>query len=145
MIRYARRGLGLALAIAVLTLQGDAAVRQEALGGVYLVEGVNPDGAPYTGVVELTATGAQWQLHYRFEPAGEAVGIGLLQGDVLAVIFQTESGLIGMTAFAVDRSKTPMVLRGQWVVPGHDAVLTETLTRTNVRDPAMLQGPRTGV
>ena len=144
-MRNVLRGHLLAVVLVATALHGDATARQEALGGVYLVEGMNPDGVAYTGVVELTATGAQWHLAWTFEPAGTAIGFGVLQGDVLAVIFQTDGGLIGLAAYAVERSTTPMRLRASWIVPGAADVMTETLVKTVVRDPALLRGPRQGV
>ena len=139
-----RGGVLFLLLSAVLVLQGEAR-QAPALAGVYLVEGVNPDHSPYTGVVELVAQGEQWQLTWSFEPAGEAVGIGVLQGDVHAEIFQTDGGMIGLASYVVDRASTPLRLKAHWIIPGVADVLSETLTKTTVTNPALLRGPRLGV
>lgn len=115
------------------------------LPGVYLCAGTNPDGQPYEAVVEIAQEGEVWALRWTFEPHGQAVGVGVLRGETLAVIYQTESGVIGLVAYTLERDGPELRLVWQWTVPGLPRLLTETLTKTSVRNPALLRGPRVGV
>ena len=105
--------LGLALSPA------SAQIRQ----GFYDVEGQNPDGSIYTGVFGLQdAPGGSWIATWR---VGEVrlVGLGLIQGGVLAVSFVVESNRPGIAAYEVGADGR---LRGTWTTGG--GIGTETLT-----------------
>ena len=119
------------LVLIALTLQGDAAAGQEALSGVYLVDGIGPEGDAYQGAVEITPIGNVWNFHWKFAPAGEAMGVGVRQGEAIAVVYQTDTGSLGVTLYV----RTGETWRGHWTVPGGtDQVFTETLTRSPLRD-----------
>ena len=115
------------------------------LAGIYLCDGTNPDPSkpPYAGAVEITAHDDVWALHWVFDRGEEGLGYGILDGDVLSVIFQTGGG-IGWAAYRVQRDGPALKLIGRWGVPGGPGVLTtETLTRTSAKTLEDVRGPRT--
>ncbi|KHQ52101.1 LIC10280 family protein [Mameliella alba] len=58
--------------------------------GAYRVAGRNPDGSAYTGTLEMTANGAQYQLAWTI--AGQVFrGTGRLEGRILTVDWQGDS------------------------------------------------------
>lgn len=90
--------------------------------GSYVVEGQNPDGSIYGGVFALQdSPGAGWIATWQ---VGEVrlVGLGLIQGGVLAVSFVV-SGRPGIAAYEVQADGR---LRGVWSTGG--GLGTEILT-----------------
>ena len=106
------------------------------LTGLYRCEGINPDGSPYAGRVQITAEGKTWVLSWEFEHGGSGIGLGLWQAGVLAVIFKTNDGTLGVTAYVLTDGR----LVGKWTVPGAGKVFTETLTNTASRVAAPAPG-----
>jgi hypothetical protein len=90
--------------------------------GFYELEGQNPDGSPYGGVFALEpAPGASW---YAVWQVGDVrlVGLGLIQGGVLAVSFVVD-GRPGIATYEVEADGR---LRGTWSTGG--GMGTEVLT-----------------
>ncbi len=90
--------------------------------GLYAVEGQNPDGSTYAGLFALQpTTGAGWIASWQ---VGEVrlVGLGLIQGGVLAISFVVE-GRPGVAAYEVEADGR---LRGSWTTGG--GLGTEILT-----------------
>jgi len=91
--------------------------------GVYAVQGTNPDGSRYDGLVELApAPNNTWRVTWRVE--GNTVrGAGIVNGDVLAVAYVdgTEPGVVAWRILPDGR------LDGPWSVGG--MVGREVLTR----------------
>ena len=116
-----------------LSMFGYAAPADD-LTGQYKVDGTNPvDDSTYTGVIDITGKGEQWALHWTFQQ-GEAVGIGIRQGHVLSVIFQTHDGAIGLVSFAIEENaQGDVTLKGRWTIPGTGVVASEVLTRVTQR------------
>lgn len=112
------RTLLLATALLIPALPAWAQIRE----GLYEVEGQNPDGTTYSGHLSLqTAPGAAWIATWQMSDV-RIVGLGLIQGGVLAISFVVE-GLPGIAAYEVDPDGT---LRGVWTTGG--GLGTETLT-----------------
>ncbi len=106
--------LGPALAAAPAAAQ----IRQ----GLYEVEGQNPDGSPYGGMFALeNAPGASWYATWQVGDV-RLVGLGLIQGGVLAVSFVVD-GRPGVAAYEVEADGR---LRGAWSTGG--GMGTEVLT-----------------
>lgn len=99
------------------------------LAGTYVCEGTNDDGSRYRGTVEVTAQGETWAISWRLEPADPSavsqVGVGLLDGPVLSVIFQDPEHNIGLAQYVIARDE----VRGRWLIPGGTSVLPETWRR----------------
>ena len=112
------------------------------LAGIYLCDGVDLDGKSYGGAVEIVAHGDVWAMRWVFRE-GEGQGFGILEGDVLSVIFQT--GGIGWAAYRVQREGPALTLRGRWTAPGAPLLATETLTRTAAKTLDEVKGQRRGV
>ncbi|MBK1658890.1 hypothetical protein [Paracraurococcus ruber] len=90
--------------------------------GAYQVEGTNPDGSTYEGQFLLQAgPAASWIINWRV--GGEQIiGLGLIQGGVLAVSFVVNNRP-GIAAFEVEADGR---LRGSWTTGG--GMGTEMLT-----------------
>ena len=90
--------------------------------GFYEVEGRNPDGTAYRGVFALeNAPGASWYATWQVGDA-RLMGLGLIQGGVLAVSFVVD-GRPGIATYEVEADGR---LRGTWSTGG--GMGTETLT-----------------
>jgi hypothetical protein len=96
------------------------------LAGVYLCEGVNPEGKPYKGIVEIVQADGFYHVRWTFPPADERqIGFGMLTHGVLAVSYYGGS-TAGLVIYAIEAGK-PLV--GEWVTPGVEGVHAETLTK----------------
>ena len=112
------RTLLLAAALCGLALPAGAQIRQ----GLYAVEGQNPDGSTYAGLFALQeAPGASWVASWQVGDV-QLVGLGLIQGGVLAVSFLA-NGRPGVAAYEVEPDGR---LRGTWTTGG--GLGTEMLT-----------------
>lgn len=105
------------------------------LAGIYLCEGAAM-GMSYTAVVTISPSGEVWDLSWAFEPHGQAVGVGILKDGVLAVVYQLETGDIGLSVYTVRREGSVVRLEGRWTVPGVEGTFPETLTKTTKPLPA---------
>lgn len=113
------------------------------LAGVYVCEGTNPDGQPYTCVVEVVVRGGVFHLHWTL-PEGEAFGFGLVTNGVLSVSFFTGAGEPpGHVAYAIEPGK-PLV--GRWIIAGTPGTYPETLTKlpTDLSAPTPQRGKPRG-
>lgn len=112
--------LGVALVLAAPAVAAD----KVDLTGKYKCEGKNPQGGTYTGTVEIKKKGDVYYLSWAIGPAETYEGIGLLEGDVLAVSYTG-----GVVAYKVEKGPK---LVGRWTLSeGADKgkVFTETLTK----------------
>lgn len=111
----------LALALLGPTLLPDRAAAQ-IRQGFYQVEGRNPDGSPYEGMFALeNAPGASWYATWQVGDV-RLMGLGLIQGGVLAVSFVVD-GRPGIATYEVEADGR---LRGIWSTGG--GMGTEMLT-----------------
>jgi len=110
--------VGLALAWPMTTSAADVA-------GTYKCEGENEMGGKYTGTVTIVKQDQTYRVTWKLGPRETYFGLGVLQGDVLAVSYY-ESRL-GVVAYKVeDDSK---LVGKKAMVKGDGAVTTEILTR----------------
>jgi hypothetical protein len=120
------------------TLVGSASARatpDPELAGLYICDGVNPDGSPYHGLVEIVKHHDAYQLVWSFESEVVALGLGIRSGSVLAVMHYSE--VPGVVAYRIEEGSR---LVDEWSVVGADgAVFSETLTRA----PDQTRGPAT--
>lgn len=108
----------IALLLGAFAMPATAQIRQ----GEYEVEGQNPDGSTYGGIFALQdAPGAGWIATWQVGDV-RLVGLGLVQGGVLAVSFVV-SGRPGIAAYEVQEDGR---LRGVWSTGG--GLGTEALT-----------------
>lgn len=125
------------LLIGVLGLAPSSLAQERDLTGVYICEGMNPDGKAYQGIVEIAKNHDTFELRWRFAPAGTAVGFGIQSGDVLAVSYY--GGIVGLVVYQIEDGPK---LVGRWTAAGADgALFSETLTKTRIqlRDPRELR------
>lgn len=106
------------LLLAAAALPAAAQLRE----GLYGLEGQNPDGSTYSGLFALQAgPAASWVAAWQVGNV-RIVGLGVIQGGVLAVSFVTE-GRPGVAAFEVEPDGR---LRGSWTTGA--GIGTEMLT-----------------
>jgi hypothetical protein len=102
-----------------------AAAEPAALPGIYECHGVGADGREYRGAVVIEPDGNRFLLQWYISPELTAVGLGIREGDVLAVsFFSTDAG--GVVLYRIDGQR----LVGHWSAPlTNGQVFEETLTR----------------
>jgi hypothetical protein len=95
------------------------------LTGVYACEGVNPDGTPYAGVVEILKVKDTYLVRWTMPNDNQVVGVGILSNGVLAVSY------FGGSPAVVAFSTTPDGrLDGKWTMGGAEgSVFSEKLTK----------------
>jgi len=95
--------------------------------GIYRCDGVNPQGRPYRGMVEIVRMNDAFQLRWTFPQSSDAsLGIGIVSNGVLAVSYYG-GDTAGVVVYKINENK-PMV--GEWTLVGSEGgVFQETLTR----------------
>jgi hypothetical protein len=113
----------LVLIAALGAMMAVAAENRVDLAGIYLCEGVNPDGTPYKGLVEITPTANTYQVRWTMSEQATN-GIGIFKGGVLAVSYF--GGTPGVVVYRVDGGR----LIGEWTMGDSKGQLySETLTK----------------
>ena len=102
------------------------------LPGVYECQGTGADGKEYRGAVIIQPDGNRFVLQWYVGTQLSAIGLGLREGNVLAVsFFGPDAG--GVILYKIDGER----LVGQWSAPVADGkVFEETLTRVADTPPA---------
>ena len=96
------------------------------LSGVYACEGTNPDGSPYTAVVEIVKRQDTYLVRWTQENDEQVMGVGIQQDGVLAVSY-----FGGAPAIVVYSLATEGRLTGQWTMGGAGRLFKETLTKVS--------------
>ena len=97
------------------------------LTGTYDCQGVEPDGTPYRGVVQIVPNHGTYDVIWLFSSGQQYSGLGVVNGDVLAVSYFTNRP--GVVAYKIESGEKGPQLQGQWTVVGAGAVFRETLKR----------------
>lgn len=97
------------------------------LVGTYDCQGVEPDGTPYHGLVQIVANNGTYDVIWMFGSGQQYAGLGVVNGDVLAVSYFTSRP--GVVAYKIENNDKGPRLHGQWTVVGAGQVFKETLTR----------------
>jgi hypothetical protein len=97
------------------------------VAGVYMCDGVNPEGNPYRGIVEIVKTQETFQVRWTFPQSDDsALGIGILSNGVLAVSYYG-GATAGVVVYKIAEGQKMV---GQWTVTGaNGGVFNETLTK----------------
>ena len=94
--------------VAALPSPASAQLRE----GLYRVDGQNPDGSTYQGLLEMRiGQGSAWMVAWRIGDLG-VQGVGIIQSGVLAVGYST-NGQVGIATFEVQQDGR---LAGYWSV-----------------------------
>jgi hypothetical protein len=99
------------------------------LSGVYAAEGTNPDGSPYTAVVEIVKRQDTYLVRWTQQNDEQVMGVGIQQDGVLAVSYYGGAPAIVVYSVATDGK-----LAGQWTMGGAGRVFKETLTKVAAVD-----------
>jgi hypothetical protein len=91
---------------------------------VYACEGTNPDGSPYTAVVEIVKRQDTYLVRWTQENDEQVMGVGIQQAGVLAVSYFGGAPAIVVYSVAADGR-----LDGQWTMGGAGKLFKETLTK----------------
>lgn len=88
----------------------------------YACTGQEPDGTPYTAVLETQARGPISLLRWTMSQGGIVYGVALREGDLLVVSFRDEPGTItGVSIYRV----TAGALEGRWTAFGATGIFRE--------------------
>ncbi|WP_460451308.1 hypothetical protein [Alsobacter sp. SYSU BS001988] len=121
-----RRRFGALIACTLAALAASPLSAAE-LGGAYAVEGQNAgDQRVYRGDLTITPMGRTYRVVWRIG-AGENVGTGIVQNDMLAVVY-VQQGKAGLALYEV---RPDGVLSGTWTIHGTQGVGSEILTPKN--------------
>ena len=96
------------------------------LSGVYAAEGTNPDGSPYTAVVEILKRQDTYLVRWTQENDDQVMGVGIQQDGLLAVSY-----FGGAPAIVVYSVASEGKLDGQWTMGGAGKLFKETLTKVS--------------
>jgi hypothetical protein len=99
------------------------------LTGLYACEGTNPDGSPYTAVVEIVKRQDTYLVRWTQENDEQVMGVGIQQADMLAVSYFGGSPAIVVYSVAGDGR-----LDGQWTMGGAGRLFKETLTKVSASE-----------
>jgi hypothetical protein len=99
------------------------------LSGLYACEGTNPDGSPYTAVVEIVKRQDTYLVRWTQENDDQVMGVGIQQDGVLAVSY-----FGGSPAIVVYSVTTEGRLDGQWTMGGAGRLFKETLTKVSATE-----------
>lgn len=102
-----------------------AADEVNSLAGVYVCEGVNPDGQPYTATLEVAQYGEHVRARWTFPDGPPVLGLGLLRHGVLAISYFSP-GTVGLVVYRVVDDKITV---GEWITAGAKGVYRESLTK----------------
>ena len=113
------------------------------LTGAYRCEGVNPDGTPYEGVVEIEKLRNTFRVRWILNDA-VVLGVGIFSSDVFAVSYFDRAPAV--VVYKLDGTR----LVGEWTMGGIEGTLyTETLTkmpgRPELRRPRSTEPSRPGI
>ena len=98
---------------------------EKTVAGVYQCEGTNPDGATYSGIVEIVRIKDTYLIRWTMPNDSQVVGVGILSGDLLSVSYY--GGTPSLVVYSVVESGQ---LKGKWTAGGAEGfVFSETLTR----------------
>jgi hypothetical protein len=118
-----------AAAVAAPILPPSDAASASPLVGTYDCQGVEPDGTPYRGVVQIIPHQGSYDVVWTFSSGQQYSGLGVVNGDVLAVSYYTNRP--GIAAYKIESGDKGPRLQGQWTVVGAGKVFVETLTRVS--------------
>ena len=91
--------------------------------GIYLCEGVNPDGHKYRGIVQIASVRGTYLVRWTLADDVEVTGVGILNDDRLSVSYF--GGTPAVVVYKIDTDR----LVGEWTMGGTEgAVYAETLT-----------------
>ena len=91
--------------------------------GIYLCEGVNPDGHKYRGIVQIASVRGTYLVRWTLADDVEVTGVGILNDDRLSVSYF--GGTPAVVVYKIDADR----LVGEWTMGGTEgAVYAETLT-----------------
>lgn len=86
--------------------------------GKYGCTGQGPDGKPYQVDLEVEKRNDAYGLTWSTSEGTTGVGVGLVKGNVLSVIFQTAQA-VGVAGYSISKNS----LDGTWTVPQLDGML----------------------
>jgi len=125
--------------ILILSSVSSALAQEVDLSGVYRCDGTSPSGRPYRATVAIAKDESTYRLRWT-TGEGTSLGIGILNGDVLAVSYFTGTQ-VGVVLYKVQKGPK---LVGQWALLEADGqIYPETLTKmgTNAWDEQMPADP----
>jgi hypothetical protein len=99
------------------------------LSGLYACEGTNPDGSPYTAVVEIVKRQETYLVRWTQENDEQVMGVGIQQAETLSVSYFGGAPAIVVYSVAGDGR-----LDGKWTMGGAGRLFKETLTKVSAAE-----------
>jgi hypothetical protein len=115
------------LPLSLASPSATAAAEAAPLVGTYDCQGVEPDGKPYRGLVQIIGRANLYEVVWIFGASQQYAGFGVVNGDALAVSYFTNRP--GVVAYKIEKGEKGPKLTGHWTVAGAGASFRETLTR----------------
>lgn len=115
--------------------------------GNYTCEGLNADGKPYSGTVEIQKHGQVFHLRWQLGSGEDSYGLGIIVGGRLSVmafaIDNDHKAVLAQTvAVCSVKDADPFTLEGSWAGPFTDGIYSETLTKVTPEHPAKKPLPK---
>lgn len=132
--------LATTLALPLASPTPSTAAEVAPIEGTYECQGVEPDGTPYKGVVQIVGNAGLYQVVWTFSSSQQYVGFGVVNGDVLAVSYFTNRP--GVAAYKIEMNDKGPRLIGQWTVAGAGEIFRETLTQLTKEVSELPSPPR---
>jgi hypothetical protein len=114
--------VALSVVMVLAVASGCFAADKVDIAGKWKCKGTNPNGKEYEGTVEITKDGDTYKVAWTLGGGADNYdGVGILEGDVLAVSFGD-----GVVVYKIEKDK----MSGKWTTPDSKGkVFTETLTK----------------
>jgi hypothetical protein len=152
MARAVRQHVLLAVLLATAGVAASPVPVVPDLEGMYVANGMNPDGTEYRGFVQIVKHGESFVVSWMFPAAsGEvivfepaSIGIGIVNSGMLAVSYYS-ARLSGVVLYRIEEDGKR--LAGYWTVAGEAGIVqTETLIRLprNPSEPVETEPPTQG-
>ena len=132
----------LAVVVAVVVAVAVPRAQAPSAEGRYLVHGSGLN-RPYAGYVQVDAHEGLLRIQWELEDGSHMIAVGFVDGDVLSMLFQDDSGRIGYGYYRFANGEWS----GRWSGPGAPQSFPETWTKTTLtleQYRKRLTGPRVG-
>jgi hypothetical protein len=113
------------MVVVASTPERAAAQDAGAVAGLYVCDGVSPDGERYRALLELVPFGEHVRARWTFRDGPPVLGLGMVRHGVLAISY-FGPGTVGLVVYRLERHGITV---GEWVIVGAQGVYRESVTK----------------